>query len=456
MSHVVKRKLPPGPKSTIPFGHLFSFQRDSLAFLKKIADEYGDIVHFKIGPIRVVLLNHPDFIKEVLSTQHRNFVKGRPLEMAKKLLGEGLLTSEGEFHKRHSRIIQPAFHRKMLESYAPAMTDGANRLMSGWKDGMQVDIMEEMMQMSAAIAAKTLFDANVESEAPEIVRALTTAARLFGRVSLPFSELLLHLPLPSTTRFRKAKATLEDAVDRMINERRHSRKENGDLVSLLLQSQKEGSMTDQEVRDEALTLFPTAFDTTATALNWTWYLLSQHPEAEAELHEELDRVLQGRTPTVDDLTQLTYTRMVFAESLRLYPPSYLIPRQALEDFTIDQYVIPGGTLILMSPYLLHRDPRFHPNPEQFTPRSWENYPKSGNPKYAYFPFSGGPRSCLGEHFAWMEGSLVLATIAQAWRMQIVPDHPVQFLQLINLRPKYGMKMTLQQRKKVRNNLIEHA
>lgn len=447
MSRATKYKLPPGPKSTSPFGHLFSFQRDSLAFLRKIADEFGNIVHFKIGPLRVVLLTHPDFVKEILSTQHRNFVKGRPLEMAKKLLGEGLLTSEGEFHKRHSRIIQPAFHRKMLESYAPAMTDCANRLMNGWTDGMQVDMMEEMMKMSAAIAAKTMFDADVEKEAPAIVHALTTAARLFGRVSVPFSEFLLHLPLPSTRRFKKAKATLENAVDRMINERRHCQKDSGDLVSLLLRAQEEGSMTGQEVRDEALTLFLTAFDTTSTALTWTWYLLSQNPEAEAELQGELHRVLQGRTPTADDLSQLTFTRMVFAESLRLYPPSYLIPRQALKDFTIDQYVIPGGTLILLSPFLLHRDFRFHSNPDQFNPRSWEQPSKAGNPKYAYFPFSGGPRSCIGEHFAWMEASLVLATIAQSWQVQLVPNHPVEFLQLINLRPSYGMLMTLHQRKK---------
>ncbi|HEU4904396.1 MAG TPA: cytochrome P450, partial [Flavisolibacter sp.] len=308
---------------------------------------------------------------------------------------------------------------------------------------------DEMMKMSTAIAAKTLFGADVEQEAPEIVHALITAASLFGRVSVPFSEMLLHLPLPGTIRFKKAKALLENTVCRMINERRKNKTENGDLLSLLLRSQDEesenGRMSDKEVQDEALTVFLTAFDTTSTALNWTWYLLSQNPEAEAELHKELDSVLQGRIPTAADVPRLPFTRMVFAESLRLYPPSYIIPRQALKEFTIDQYVIPGGTIMLMSPYLIHRDSRFHSNPEKFNPWSWENHSHNQNPKYAFFPFGGGPRSCIGEPFAWMEGSLVLATIAQLWQLQIVPNHPVKFLQLINLRPKHGMKMILHQR-----------
>lgn len=449
MSLVKKSKFPPGPKVRFPLGHLFRFHKDSLAFLKSMADEYGDVVYFKIGPLRLIFLHHPDYVKEVLSTQHANFVKGRPLEMAKKLLGEGLLTSEGELHKRHSRIMQPAFHRKMLDSYAPAMTHCATRLMRNWEDGMKVDIMDEMMKMSAAIAAKTLFGADAEKEVPQIVQALVTAASLFGRVSVPFSEWLLHLPLPSSVNFKKAKALLEETVSRMIEERRQRRTDDGDLVSLLLRSQEgaceHGRMSDREVQDEALTVFLTAFDTTSTALNWTWYLLSQHPEAEAELHAELDRVLGGRMPTADDLSQLVYTRMVFAESLRLYPPSYIIPRQAVDAFTIGDYTIPGGSLVLMSPYLMHRDPRFYPSPEEFNPRLWENHSKSQNPKYAYFPFGGGPRSCIGESFAWMEGILVLATIAQKWRLHLVPDHPVELLQLINLRPKYGMKMILQSR-----------
>ena len=450
MSAIKTSKLPPGPKTKIPLGHLFSFRRDSIGFLRKIAKEYGDIVHFKIGPIRIVLLNHPDYIKEVLTTQHRNFVKGRPLEMAKELLGEGLLTSEGEFHKHQSRLIQPAFHRNMLESYAGAMTKCTTRLMDDWEETMRVDIKEEMTKLSITIAGQTLFNSDIEQEAQEINQALDTATSLFGRIPLPFSEWLLKIPLPGTRRFYKAKARLDKTIHRMIDERRRNNTDRGDLLSLLLRSQDEKSngerMSDQQVRDEAITLFLTAFDTTSTALTWTLYLLSQNPEAEAELHEELDLLLNGRIPTVEDYSKLKYTRMVFGESMRMYPPSYVIPRQAVEDFPIDKYIVPRGTIILMSPYLIHHDPRFHPDPEKFSPHAWDEHSHSLNSKYEYFPFSRGPRSCIGEPFAWMQGILVLATIAQSWRIKLVPGHPVELLPLINLRPKYGMMMTLHRRK----------
>lgn len=443
-----KSKLPPGPKPKFPLSHLFSFRRDSIGFLKKIAHEYGDIVHFKIGPIRIVLLNHPDFIKEVLTTQHRNFVKGRPLEMAKELLGEGLLTSEGEFHRRQSRLIQPAFHRKMIESYASAMTKCITRQVDGWQNGMRVDMKDEMTKMSIAIAGKTFFDADLEQDAMQISQALDTATSLFGRIALPFSEWLLKLPLPSTLRFYRAKARLDHTIYKMIDERRRSKVDNGDLISLLLNSQDEKceGMSDKQVRDEALTLFLTAFDTTSTALTWTWYLLSQNPEVEAELHEELDRVLRGRLPTVEDLAQLKFTRMVLGEAMRIYPPSYVVPRQTVKDFQIDKYILPRGTIILMSPYLIHHDPRFHPDPEKFDPHAWDKHSRSQNSKYEYFPFSRGSRSCIGEPLAWMQGTMVLAAVAQSWRIKLVPGHPVELMPLINLRARYGMMMTFNSRK----------
>ena len=445
-----RSKLPPGPKTKNPLGHLFSFRRDIIGFLKKIAHEYGDIVHFKLGPIRIVLLNHPDHIKEVLTTQHRNFVKGRPLEMAKELLGEGLLTSEGEFHKRQSRLIQPAFHRNAIESCATAMTECSANLMDGWSEDMQVDIKEEMTNMSIAIAGKAMFGTDIKKEAKEINKALDTATDLFGRIALPFSEWLLKLPIPSTRRFFKAKARLDDTIYGMIAARQRNKVNNRDLLSLLLNSQDEkvdsGGMSDQQVRDEALTLFLTAFDTTSTALTWVWYLLSQNPEAEAELHEELDRVLEGRVPTAEDVANLKYTRMVLGESMRMFPPSYVIPRQALEGFSIDKYIVPRGTIVLMSPYLIHRDSRFHADPDKFNPRAWDKHYRSANAKYEFFPFSRGPRACIGEPFAWMQGILVLASIAQFWRIKLAPGHPVEMLPLMNLRPKYGMLMTLHRRK----------
>ncbi|MDN3658649.1 cytochrome P450 [Ferruginibacter paludis] len=449
MNAIKKSKLPPGPKTRLPLGYLFSFRKDSIGFLRNIAEEFGDIVHFKLGPIRIVLLNHPDFIKEVLTIQHRNFVKGRPLEMAKALLGEGLLTSEGEFHKCQSRIIQPAFHRSMIESYAPVITKGVMRLMKGWEDGMQVEIKEEMTKLSIAVAGNAFFNLDIEKEAPEINQALEDVTSLFDRIVVPFAELLLKLPMPGTIRFKKAKSRLDETIYRMIADRRKSKLDNGDLLSLLLRSQgqngDEPGMSDLHLRDEALTLLLTAFDTTSTALTWAWYLLSQNPDAEAELHEELDRVLNGRLPTEADISQLKYTRMVLGESMRIFPPTYLIPRQALKDFFIDKYIVPGGTIILMSPYLIHHDPRFHPNPEKFDPHAWDKHAHGLNAKYEYFPFSRGPRSCIGEPFAWLHGILVLATMAQHWSLKMEPDHPVEFLQRINLRPRGGLVMTLQRR-----------
>lgn len=449
MKTINTSNLPPGPKPKIPLSNLFNFRRDSLGFLKKISQKYGDIVHFKMGPLRVVLLNHPKFIKEVLSTQHSNFIKGRPLEMAKEVLGNGLLTSEGEYHKQQSRIIQPAFHLKMMNAYAPAMTQYTTRLMEGWKDGMKVDIMDEMVKMSTGIAGKTMFNVDIEKEAPEINKALNSIMDLFGRITLPFSELLLKLPLPSTIRFFKAKTLLDDTIYKIIDQRRHSKLNNGDLLSLLLKAQTKnginGGITDQQIKDEALTLFLTAFDTTSLALTWSWYLLSQNPKVEAELHKELTSVLQGRTPTLEDYPKLKFTRMVFTESMRMYPPIYIIARQALEDFSIGNYLVPGGTIVLMSPYLIHRDSRFHSKPAQFNPFSWAERPDKLHSKYEYFPFGGGPRSCIGQHYALLEGVLVLASIAQSWRINLIPNHPVELNQLLNLRPKYGMMMQLKKR-----------
>jgi cytochrome P450 len=440
-----KSKLPPGPKPKISLINLVRFRRNSLGFLKQIYQEYGDIVHFKMGPLRILLLNHPDYIKEVLSTQQSNFVKGRPLEMAKELLGEGLLTSEGEFHKRQSRIIQPAFHRKMMGTYAPAMTEYALRLMNKWEDGMSVDMMQEMIKMSTGIAGKTMFNVDIEEEAPEINQALDAVMSLFDRVSLPFAEYLLKIPLPGTIRFFRAKSKLDHTIYKVIRERREIKLNNGDLLSLLLKEQEEGEMSDRQIRDEALTLFLTGFDTTSLALTWTWYLISQHPQVEAELHEELDRVLQGRLPTLEDYPNLKFTRMVFAESMRLYPPIYIIARQAVEAFTIGEYEVPKKTIVLASPYLIHHDSRFHSNPEVFNPHNWDDRPGIQHPRYEYFPFSEGPRSCIGQHYAWLEGVMVLASIAQFWKVKMVPDHPVEIAQLLNLRPKYGMKMEVYRR-----------
>ncbi len=391
----------------------------------------------------------PEYINEILVVRQRSFVKGRPLEVAKNLLGEGLLTSEGEVHRRQRRIVQPAFHREKVEAYAKIMTDYAIRLHQRWRGGDTVDMAQEMMRMALGISGKTMFNTDVEKDAGDVGTALTSAMKLFDRLSIPLIEVMLKLPLPSTLRFRRAKKLLDSKIYRIIHEHREHGEDQGDLLSLLLvagDAEENGKrLTDPELRDQALIFFLAAYDTTALALTWTWYLLSQSPECEAALHHELNTVLAGRVPTIEDIHNLKYARAVFAESLRLYPPGYVIARRALEDFQLDGYVVPSGTTVLMSPYLIHRDPRYYEKPEVFDPGRWLLQPENERPKFSYFPFGGGARVCIGDSFSWTEGTLVLATLAQHWKPKLVPGHPVAYLPLLNLRPKHGMRMVLERR-----------
>jgi len=444
---------PPGPKARTPLGHLLAFRRDVVGFLSSVAAEYGDVAWFKVGPIGVALLNHPDYVRDVLQTNHRNFLKGRPLQLARRLLGEGLLTSEGDVHQRQSRIVQPAFHAERIQAYGAVMTDCAVRWSAGWSDSATLDMLSEMTSLATAIAGRTMFHWDVASTvARGIGSALTDAMSLFSRASIPFAELLLKLPLPSTRRFYRAKARLDAVIYGLIAERRHETGDGdrGDLLSmLLLAHDPQGNgvgMTDTQVRDEALTLFLTALDTTSLALTWTWYLLSQHPTVEGELHGEIDRVLRDRVPTIADIERLDYTRMVFSEAMRLYPPIYAIARQAIAPFAVGPYTLPAGTLVLLSPYVMHRDPRYYPDPGRFDPQRWSAQATSRPPKFAYFPFGGGPRGCIGQSYAMQEAVLVLATLARHWRMRLVPGHHVAFEPLINLRPKHGMPMVLERRR----------
>lgn len=442
--------FPPALKADRPFGHLRGLRRNLLTYLQRVADTCGELGYFKAGPLHVYLLNNPDHIKDLLVTHHKNFTKSRGLQLAKRILGEGLLTSEGEFHLRQRRLVQPAFHRQRLAGYGMVMCEEAAAMSATWQDGAEVDVAEEMMRLTLAIVGKTLFGVNVENEAEEIGAALTTAMSLFSRLTNPLATFLEKLPLPSNFRFFRAKRRLDETIYRIIATRRQSSEDRGDLLSMLLMAQDEegdgGRMTDLQVRDEAMTLFLAGHETTAIALTWTWYLLSQHPEIEAKLHEELQRVLGTRLPTVHDYSELNYTRMVLAESMRLYPPAYVFGRMAIHDYRLDEYDVPAGVTLLVSPYLLHRLEKFYPDPLRFLPERWTQAEDAERHKFAYVPFGGGPRVCIGEGFAWMEGVLVLATIAQRWKLRLVPNHPVALQPLITLRPKFGMKMILEQRR----------
>jgi cytochrome P450 len=364
------------------------------------------------------------------------------------VLGEGLLTSEGEFHLRQRRLAQPAFHRDRIAAYGQSMVEYAERARSSWTDGRSLDLHNEMMRLTLAIVAKTLFSADVETEAAEIGEALTTTFEAFNIGVLPFSELLEKLPLPYIKRFNAARARLDKTIYRIIDEHRALGKDTGDLLSMLLLAQDtEGDgtgMTDVQLRDEAMTIFLAGHETTANALSWTWYLLSQHPEVEARFHREVG-TLGNRLPRPDDLANLPYTRMIFAESMRLYPPAWAVGRRAIEGFDAGGYRIPARSMVLMSQYITHRDPRFFPEPERFDPERWLPEIAAARPKFAYFPFGAGTRICIGEQFAWMEGILILATIAQKWKFRYLGSGPPVVEPRITLRPEGGLRMRVEGR-----------
>ena len=438
-------------RSILPFSTFLAFRKNPLEFLSATAEKYGDAVEMRFGPQRVFFLNHPDLVRDVLVTYDPLFMKGRGLERAKRLLGEGLLTSEGEFHRRQRRLMQPAFHRQRIQSYGAVMTEHADRLRQRWTDGDVLAIDQEMMRLTLSIVAKTLFGTDWANQADEIGQALSTAMQQWRRMMLPFAEYLEKLPLPSNRRFARTRQKLDSIVYSLIEERRREGKDRGDLLSMLLEAQDvegDGSrMSDLQLRDELLTLALAGHETTSNALTWTWYLLSQSPQAESRFHAEIDTVLRGRLPTIDDIPKLTYTENVFAESMRLYPPAWIIGRRALKDCQLSTCRIPAGSFVLLSPFVMHRDSRFFANPLQFDPDRWSPELKASRPKFSYFPFGGGSRQCIGEAFAWMEGVLLLATLGARWHMRLVPGHPVFLQPLVTLRPRFGMKMTVGKRSK---------
>ena len=412
-----------------------------------MARQYGDVVYIPLGRQHIYYLGHPEAIRDVLVTRQNKFKKSRMLERARVLLGDGLLTSEGDHHRRQRRLVQPAFHRDRLAGYGAVMVERAAVVRDQWQSGQPFDVVQEMMRLTLAIVAKTLFSTDVDSEADDIGAALTQVFDLFEVILMPFSEILEKLPLPAVRRFKRARKRLDETIYRLIAERRAQGGDAGDLLSMLLLAQDEegsGGMTDVQVRDEALTLFLAGHETTADALTWTWYLLSQNPQAEAAFHVELDRALAGRLPSFDDLPQLRYTESVFAEALRLYPPAWGIGRRALEDYPVGDFVIPARSVVLMSPYVVHRDPRWFPDPLAFRPERWLA-DDPARPKFAYFPFGGGARVCIGERFAWMEGTLLLAAIGQRWLLRLEPGHRVETHARITLRPKHGMRMIAERR-----------
>jgi cytochrome P450 len=408
--------------------------------------EYGDIVTMRYYNFRVYFVSHPDYIEQVLVTDNRKFIKGRILRKNKQLFGNGLLTSEGDFWLRQRRLAQPAFHRGRVASYADTMVRYAARMASEWSNGDERDIHAEMMRLTLSIVAKTLFDADVDREAQRVGHALEAIMQL----NSDFRKLILTptwLPTPRKIRATFATQKLNRIVYRFIEERRASGVDNGDLLSMLLAARDDdGSrMTDRQLRDESITIFLAGHETTANALAWTWMLLAQNPHVESKLHEELDRVLQARTPTLDDLPNLSYTSQIITESLRLYPPAWGMARVAIEDTEIAGFPIPKGCGVSLAQWVVHRDPRWFEAPLEFRPERWEGDFAKRLPRFAYFPFGGGPRQCIGNNFAVMEAGLLLATLAQQFRISLLPGKEIIPAASITLRPKTGIRGKIEKR-----------
>ena len=431
-------KHPPGPADAPPGATLYAMRRDPISFFMGLARDYGDMVRFRLGdhPHDLFFVSHPDSVRDVLVTQDRSFSKWFSVERIREVLGDGLFVSEGEIHLRQRRLAQPFFHRERIASYAEQMSALAIRLRERWQDGAVVDICREMNWLAMMIVGSTLFGTNVEIDAAEIRDALSEILDQFERSILPQAD---------REDFAKALGRLDTAVYRIIQERRATGEDRGDLLSMLLLAQDEddgGRMSDLQVRDEAMTIFLAGHETSANALSWCWYLLAQHPEVEARFHAEVDEALKGRAPRMDDTPRLPLTGRIFAEALRLYPPLWVVGRRALEDIEIGGYPIAKGSVVIISSYVTQHDARWFPEPERFDPERWTAEARAARPKFSYFPFSAGSRACLGEAFAGMEGVLCLAALAQKWRLRVVPGHPIALQPQLTLRARHGIKMTL--------------
>ncbi len=492
--------LPPGLRFPLPFYSHKPWVKfgEPIRLFEHLHRTYGSIAHYRFMGTSIIFVNDPAFIQEILVTQASSFVKERTVRRMKILLGEGLITSDDPIHMRHRRIVAPAFHRQRIAAYADEIVASAQTHAAAWRDGEVIDISAAMMSLSLEIVASTLFHTEVTDDIRRINDEVNSIMEIYNfLVAFPRLEAVLDLPFPLPIRrineFRRSRVRLDEVVNRIIAEHRATGVDKGDLLSMLISSRDEdgSALTDAQIRDEALTIFLAGYETTANALTWTWYLLSQNPEAEAKLHEELDRVLgtgaaandlsfrakaQGaeaeergprpacwlgkdepphsampatppshRTPTLADYPALRYTEQVFAESMRLYPPAWAMGRMSTQPVTLGPWRIPPGAHFFMSQYMVSRTPEIYPDPLRFDPDRFTPEAKAARPRFAYFPFGAGSRQCIGESFAWMEGVLAIATIASRWRMTSLDTAPPVPQAKITLRPRDAVMMRLSPR-----------
>ncbi len=451
--------IAPGPVGNLIFGNLYGIQDDRLHAFMQLRKDYGDVVRLRIGTRTIYLVSHPDLIEYVLQDNNRNYTKGRGLEKAKPLLGNGLLTSEGEFWRRQRRLAQPAFHRKKIAGFVEIMTQATARMLSRWEERQDntepLNIAGEIMRLTLDVVSRTLFSTGLKpGETESVAKALPFILReTTRRLSSPLG-LREYLPIQANQQFQVNLAALNQIVYRIIDERRRAVEAGGqddlpeDLLSMLMFATDEETgerMNDRQLRDEVMTIFLAGHETTANNLAWTFYLLSKHPQIRTQLQDEVDRLLGGRTPVLEDIPNLVYTRQVLDESLRMFPPAWAIGRQAIQEDQVGGYRIPTGSGIVISSYVVHRHPEFWENPERFDPSRFETQKVHERPHYAYIPFGGGPRLCIGNNFALQESTLVLAMVTQRYSLDLVPGHPVVAETAITLRPRYGIQMFLNPR-----------
>lgn len=452
------KQVPDGPTGYPIVGLIPRLMRDILGTYREAA-QYGDLVTMDLGPSKAYLLVHPDHFRHVLQDNYRNYIKGRQLESIKPLLGNGLFLAEGDFWFTQRRLMQPAFYRPALAGLADLMVNAAQMVLDRWADtpaDKPVNMMYEMRQITQTVIVQAMFSTSISREETDAAGAALDFAlsKLIERSIVPFSA-PEWLPTAANIRLRRSMETLDNLVYRFIEERRQKIAASadgfdptGDLLSMLLNVRYEDTgegMSDQQLRDEVMTMFLAGHETTANTLTWVWYLLSQHPEVEAKLHNELAQVLSGRAPAFADLNDLSYTRMVIEETLRLYSPVWMTAREALADDVIGGYYVPAGSMLMLGFFLLHTDPRWWENPQNFDPERFSPERLAERPRYTYLPFGRGPRVCIGEHFAMMEAQLVLALIAQRYRPRLTPGQEVKLRPMGTLQPLKGPFMTVEAR-----------
>jgi cytochrome P450 len=454
---------PPGPRYWTPFEAGRVLRRDPLGFVTGLARDFGDVVLLRLGPVHLYMLFHPDHVRHVLQENHQNYVKGPIIARTKVLIGEGLFTSEGSFWRRQRRLAQPAFHRARIAGLVETMVQATAERLGRWGQpaarGEVVDVAAEMSELTLTMVGRTLFGRDLSERAAAAGRALRVALAFTADRTMRYLTLPLALPTPKHRTFRRALGELDGVVYDLIEARRRAGADGGDLLGMLMAARDEETgegMTAHQLRDEVMTFFLAGHETTAVALAWTWYLLARHPDVAAALVAEVDEVLGDRPPGFDDLPRLPLARMAVEEAMRLYPPVWGIGRQAVGEDAVGGYRLPAGAIVNLSPYVTHRHAAVWSDAERFDPTRFAPDRSAARPRFAYFPFSGGPRQCIGEGFAMVEAQVVVAMVLQRFRLGLCAGHTVEPEVHLTLRPRGGLPMTVGPRVGTRDGSLARA